>query len=225
MNTIVWESADALQNFQQSDTCADFLEGLGCDENQPLPQHFESLQWESGFCMGDNMQRGDDFHGRITLTKLIIPHNTMDVTSERQEWRRVLIRAFSGFLPEGCGDVAVLQAYRWQAIAWGEQIQQGESSASNSSHGGETEAIAYHLFRWNGNGAGPELEETLAQDPAARESWVDVVTATMPPVASWDQERWDIEIAPCCIDSSGDEDDEEVEAEQSEAAAASQRPM
>jgi hypothetical protein len=38
--------------------------------------------------------------------------------------------------------------------------------------------------------------------------WVKAVAKAMPPVEAWEQERWDIEVAPCCLDSDDDEDDD-----------------
>ncbi|KAI0394199.1 hypothetical protein F5Y17DRAFT_476007 [Xylariaceae sp. FL0594] len=44
----------------------------------------------------------------------------------------------------------------------------------------------------------PEFEEALANDAQARASCEEAVAAVMPPVTTWEQERWDIRQIPRC---------------------------
>ncbi|KAK1762007.1 hypothetical protein QBC33DRAFT_614563 [Phialemonium atrogriseum] len=161
---VLWESADALKDFQHSPLCSEFLQSLGCEnENESLL----SLQWDSGFSMGENLGQADDLHGRMTLTTFNIPYTGV---------------------PDARHGAALLPT----------------PSAAETIRG---QAVCYQFFRLNGNGASPEREEASARDPGAHELWAKTVAKAMPPVEAWKQERWDIEEAPCCLDSETDEGD------------------
>lgn len=195
---IVWESADALKDFQHSPLCSEFLQSLGCEnENESLL----SLQWDSGFSMGENLGQADDLHGRMTLTTFNIPYTGVP---DCKAWRRALADAFGGFMPKGCEDLRSPPAFQWKAYAWVDDNHQEQPTAAETSRG---QAVCYQFFRWNGNGASPEREEASARDPGAHELWAKTVAKAMPPVEAWKQERWDIEVAPCCLDSETGEGD------------------
>ncbi|KAH8164321.1 hypothetical protein CIB48_g3931 [Xylaria polymorpha] len=198
----VWESVDALNDFQQSPACSEFIRGLGSEDKSP--SQLLSLQWDGGFCLGDELRRGDDLHGRITLTILTIPYTGV---ADRKSWRRVLLEAFGAFLPMGCAHLHPPPPFRWMAYTWIDNYQQTQPTGVET---GRKQAVCYLFFRWNGNGASPQLEEASVGAPGAYELWAATVAKATPPVESWGQERWDIEVAPCHLepDSGDDEEDQ-----------------
>lgn len=198
----VWESTDALKAFQHTPSCDAFLQALGCENKG---ESLLSLRWDSGFFLGDGPGSRDDLHGRITLTILNIPYIGIP---DRNAWGHAIFAAFGVFMPEGCDDLRGPPVFQWNAYTWVDTVQEEQTTALQTGQG---QAACYLFFRWNGNGASPAREEASAKDPAARESWARAVAKAMPPVGSWDQERWDIEVAPCCIylddtDEDGDDD-------------------
>ncbi|KAI0443518.1 hypothetical protein F4803DRAFT_306163 [Xylaria telfairii] len=198
---VLWESVDALDDFQQSPACTEFLRGLGFEDKSP--SQLLSLQWDGGFCLGDELRRGDDLHGRITLTILTIPYTGV---ADRKSWRRVLLEAFGAFLPMGCSHLRPPPPFRWMAYTWIDNYQQAQPTAVEA---GRKQAVCYLFFRWNGNGAGPQLEEASVRAPAAYDLWAATVAKATPPVESWEQERWDIEVAPCHLEPDFGDDEEE----------------
>ncbi|KAI0490349.1 hypothetical protein F4859DRAFT_6083 [Xylaria cf. heliscus] len=197
---VFWESADALNDFQQSSACGEFLRGLGCEDESS--SRLLSLQWDGGFCLGDELRRGDDLHGRVTLTILAIPYTGV---ADRKSWRRALLEAFGAFLPMGCEHLRPPPPFRRMAYTWVDNDQQGQPTAMETDG---SKAICYLLFRWNGNGAGPELEEASATAPGAYERWAETVAKVTPHIESWEQERWDIEAAPCHLEPDYSDDEE-----------------
>lgn len=65
--------------------------------------------------------------------------------------------------------------------------------------------MCYLLFRWNANGANPEREAASVRELGAHEWWAKAVTKAMPSVESWEQERWDIVVAPYSVDVDDDD--------------------
>ncbi len=189
----VWESAEDLKNFQSSPLCTQLLQELGIDSgDSPSTSHFLSLQWDRGFSFGEDLRRDDDLHGRVTLTKLTVPYPADIVVPDHETWkiwRRALFDAFRYFLPKGCEDLRGPPPFRWMAFSWVD-VENGQSEQPGR------EAVACVLFRWNGPKAGPEREEAVARDPEVKESWAKAVANVVPPVASWEQERWDIVVPP-----------------------------
>lgn len=124
-----------------------------------------------------------------------------------------MFRHFRGFMPAGCEKFrrSLPRAFPYQAFAWVDTARQalalkeaGERNAPLSSPSGEQrgvgdheKAVGYHFFRWNGNDAAPEREDAANVDPKAKESWEQMVAKMTPPVGTWEQERWDLELAPC----------------------------
>lgn len=198
--TTVWESADALKDFQSSAKCRDFLTGLGGEDQSP--QRLIGLQWGNGFSFGDEMA-GDDLHGRITVTTLTMSNGGCP---DHEVMRHALDTALGGFVPADCEDLRGPPMFRWDAMAWEDGGQEDALSGNNGK-------VAYYLFfRWNGNGASAEREQASASNPEAKESWANALTRAMPPFEAWEQERWDIQVAPCflCSDDGVDEEEEDT---------------
>ncbi|KAI1125539.1 hypothetical protein F5Y10DRAFT_246763 [Nemania abortiva] len=198
---VLWESAEALNDFQKSSLCGEFLRFLGC-ENEPLL----SLQYDCGFCMGELPREPDDLYGRMTLT---IVNVSITGVLDRDRMRGTLRRAFGAYMPEGCEDLRTPPYYHWNAYAWVDDSQQEQPTAVNAS---SSLATCYVFFRWNGAGASAEREEASVKEPGAAESWAQTIAEAMPPIETWKQERWDIEVAPCCLESDikvEDEDEDE----------------
>lgn len=103
--------------------------------------------------------------------------------------RHALHAAFRDFVPKGCRDLLGPPGWSSQAFTWVDVDSAGSPSA----------AVCYHLFRWNGNRSSTEREEVAVREPGSYESWKDVVAKATPPVVAWEQERWDIEVAPCHV--------------------------
>ncbi|KAI1470385.1 uncharacterized protein F4812DRAFT_417327, partial [Daldinia caldariorum] len=237
---ILWESAEALKNFQSSPACAEFLQGLPEEDVQPSPApgallwsasmddaassssatsaRFVSFQWNSGYRFEEDLQ------GRVTLTILAIPY-TGDPVPE--PWASAVHSTFDQFLPEGCEDLSAqwpgARMHFWTAWAWvdGGIPQQQEGGEEENVAAGKKkkkkkkksdQAFLCEFRRWNGyHGATPELEEFLAKSPRARQSWAETVAKVMPPVTAWDQERWDVRLMPDYISLGEDEEEEEEE--------------
>lgn len=196
---LVWESVPALQSFEDSSLCGDLLRDLGCDANE---QALVSFQWKVGFWFGD------DLHGRITRTALVVPYTE---EPEYDDWRAQMLPKFNGFMPADCKELrhSLPKAFQFQSFAWVDTVRETlalreiDKEIQASIMGGEEQggkqhhAIGYHFFRWNGNDDAPNWEEVLAQDPKARESWDKTLAKIMPPVNAWGQERWDLKLALC----------------------------
>ncbi|KAI3317680.1 hypothetical protein HD806DRAFT_514354 [Xylariaceae sp. AK1471] len=84
----------------------------------------------------------------------------------------------------------------WQILAASEYKREGEGEWEEKQDVGESAPTLLCEFRtWNGNfDATPELEETSAKDPLARESWEKAVEWVIPPMVAWVQERWDLRV-------------------------------
>ncbi|KAI2471679.1 hypothetical protein F4781DRAFT_90218 [Annulohypoxylon bovei var. microspora] len=229
---VLWDSAESLTNFQRSPACDAFLQGLPESDAQaplasgallrglslgdaPAPSRFLSFQWNSGF------RFEEDLRGRVSLTALAMPCAGNPVP---EAWRSAVYGALAGFLPDGCEDLRVqwprARAHFWTAWAWADGDRGLQAAAAGD---GSARAVLCEFRRWNGyGGATPEREEAAAKSPRARESWARTVGKVMPPVTAWEQERWDVQLAPCFITP---EEEEEVDEEKGEEDAEYERNM
>lgn len=66
------------------------------------------------------------------------------------------------------------------------------------------------VLRWNKPVATTEMEETWAQDLEDQKRWEKAVEAMMPPVVSWEQQRWHIYVAPGPSEDGKDTEDTDV---------------
>ncbi|KAI1807188.1 hypothetical protein F4811DRAFT_550143 [Daldinia bambusicola] len=233
---ILWESAEALKAFQSSPACAEFLQSLPEKDLPASPAsgallwsafpvdassssasaRFLSFQWNGGYRFEEDLQ------GRVTLTILAIPY-TGDPVPE--SWTTAVYDAFEQLLPEGCEEISAqwpdARMHFWTAWAWiDSDISQHQEEGEEEVEAGKKksgQALLCEFRRWNGcHGATPELEEALAKSPQARESWAETIAKVMPPVMAWDQERWDIRLAPHYISPEEEEDKEEGQDEEDE---------
>ncbi|KAK3317419.1 hypothetical protein B0T19DRAFT_291536 [Cercophora scortea] len=214
---ILWDNPKALKDFQQSPICGEFLRGLGRDDSEASRESLlVSLQWDSGFCMGDDIRFPDDLRGRVTLTKLYFTYES-DTTPDHDVWRGDLAKAFARWMPPGSNLVAGPPAWSWTAIAYvdddGRQQELPPSLAATmataaGSSAGQSIAACYDFFRWNAYGATPEHEEASFAQLGTREAWANQIAQAMPPIVAWEQERWDVEVAPPVIDFDTEEGDQ-----------------
>lgn len=197
----VWESVPVLENFESSPLCSEFLQDLGCDLDEC---RLVSFQWAVGFWFEDGL------YGRVTRTALVIPYSGLP---EIKAWQTKMFRNFRGFIPAGCElfQRSLPQAFQYQAFAWVDTSRQelalqkdlDENSLVSAigddgqEFSGQEKAVGYHFFRWNGSDAAPEREDAANVDPAARESWKRMFAKMTPPVGTFVQERWDLEMASC----------------------------
>jgi hypothetical protein len=209
--------------FEASPLCGEFLRGLGCKDDDPL---LVSFQWDAGFWFGD------DLYGRVTRTTLVIPYTGLP---EREAWGFKIGVSFNGFMPAGCEALrlSLPRPFGWQAFAWvdtvkqalalKDMVEQAQPSAvtgrgEQQDVGDQEKAVGYHFFRWNGNDASPEREDATTRDPKAKGSWDKTLAKTMPPDSFWEQERWDVKLAPCYrVEPASEDEEEEDEDEESEA--------
>jgi hypothetical protein len=165
--------------------------------------------------MGEKLRRADELHGRITLNIFTLSYTG---TPDRKAWCKAFGRAFSwgGFMPRGCDDLRQPPVFRRYAVTWVDDSKPQELTAEDPlSSPGHQLAVCYFFWRWNGPGAGPEREEASFDEPGSHEHWARAVRKATPPIETWKQERWHIEVAPCCIDpGSEDEDEDEEEGEE-----------
>ncbi|KAI1426994.1 hypothetical protein F5Y12DRAFT_739436 [Xylaria sp. FL1777] len=212
---IHWESADALEAFRHSPLCGEFLQSLGRDDDD-ADESLLSLQYASGFWI-DAVH--DELSGRITLNRFKIPFIG---APDRRSWLNTILTAFGsttrfgsprGFMPKGCEDLRGPPAVQYKAFAWVDDGQEQTTIANTSPN----MAICFLFWRWNCQGASTEREEASVKEPGAHELWAETVAKAMPPVETWEQERWDIEIAPCYIRRVDDEEEEEEEEDTSDA--------
>ena len=153
----------------------------------------------------------DNLQGRITLTALAMPY-TGDPAPE--SWRTAVYSALSDFVPKGCEDLREqwppTRMHFWTAWAWVDgNIWQPERRVATAEGEGD-QSILCQFRRWNGySGATPEREEASAVSALARESWAERVATVMPPVTAWEQERWDIRLAPMAPEEEEEEGNEE----------------
>lgn len=219
----VWESKDTLKAFEISSAGAQFLQALLKPSHsvealatEPPTPRLLSLRWASGF------RFAQDLLGRVTITTLSTTAATSSAPpgpDRRQACKRAAASAFVGFFPHGCDGLAGVHrppyAFRWSAWAW---VDDDEAAAVQPDPDPQTSAagdravvdpIFCHLWRWNGNGATPELEEASYGEPRAMALLSETVARAMPPITEWEHERWDFVAAPCSVASGGE--DENVE--------------
>ncbi|KAI0181023.1 hypothetical protein GGR52DRAFT_567271 [Hypoxylon sp. FL1284] len=221
---ILWESADALSNFQASPACAEFLQGLPAENDAQASvesgtllrrlslnedgtssaattasSRFFSFQWTTPSPLQGDLQ------GRVTVTALAMPHVT-------QSWHDDVRNALGQFVPAGCEDLlsSGVPLRFWTGWGW--------VDTQNGGNNGDTGPFIFCEFRrWDGyGGATPEREEAAANSPLAKESWARTVAKLMPPVTAWEQERWDTKLAPSFIYPDDDDEDEDEEVEKDE---------
>ncbi|KAI2627952.1 hypothetical protein GGS26DRAFT_126605 [Hypomontagnella submonticulosa] len=219
-----WESADSVRDFQASPACAQLLrdlpesdvqvslasgsllQGLSLNDagdassSSSVPPRILTFQW--GYrCLFE-----EDLNVRITTTALMIPY-TGEPTPKL--WWDAVREAFGRFLPKGCEDLVVHyprpRTYQWTAWA---SVDSDVCQLGNRTIFCEYRRWADYHHVSGFNGATVEREEVVANSPEARESWAQTVAKAMPPVAVWEQERWDIQVATCYIPVPEDEDEE-----------------
>ncbi|KAL6824641.1 hypothetical protein J3E69DRAFT_337169 [Trichoderma sp. SZMC 28015] len=244
---ILWASAEALRNFQDSPACAEFLKdlpdsgvlsgglfqrlSLNDADNMsttvsPTASRFPSLHWHH------SDRKELEVEGRVTLTAFLVPYTG---GPDLEQIRFSIVRAFKGFVPADCEDlrpppplsrdsipfggqwpglVAFLPkpdglVWAWTDTGDNEQWQPpGQSVAAEENGSGQMVVCQFRL--WNGlYGATRQREEASAKNPLARESWETVVSNVIPPVTAWEQERWDIQVAPSYLSPLIDEEEEE----------------
>ncbi|KAK3689190.1 hypothetical protein B0T22DRAFT_513368 [Podospora appendiculata] len=220
---ILWESAEALKDFQQSPLCGEFLRSLGLEDSDARQgSPFVSLVYDCGFCLGEKLGEADDLHGRMTLTKLYSAYDA-SATPDHFAWRNDLGNAFGRWMSPGCEDLAGPPVYQFNAAAYVDGDADGQRQdlpgppavVTGHTRGDSSQKIAvcYRFFRWNAHGATAEREEASFALPGSSEMWAARIARSMPPIVAWEQERWDIEVAPGCIDSHPNTEDEEEEEE------------
>ncbi|KAI1424012.1 hypothetical protein F5Y12DRAFT_754291 [Xylaria sp. FL1777] len=188
---VFWESADALNDFQHSPACGEFLQGLGCENESLL-----SLQYAKGLTMESALP------GRVTLNILTIPYTGVP---DRETWRDAILSAFKGFMPKGGGTPNSPQIFRWSTYAWVDDEQQKQPTPADTA--GQRQATCYQFYCWIGAGTTVNEEEVSAKDPESYGLWAERMARAMPPVEAWVQERWHIKREPIDIDPE-EEDDE-----------------
>ena len=181
----MWESAEALNSFRASPSCAAVLQTLGC-EDDPL----SGLRYEYGFAIGER-RMGDELHGRMIV-------DVLNVKGPHKEGLSCIKTAFEGWVPEGCESLNQRPFYSRHAYAW--MDVDGVTSSRS--------VVWYHFFRWNDSDRfTAEREVVAAGERATHESWAARVARIMPPVVSWTQERWDIRFAPCDVPEADSEEE------------------
>ncbi|KFZ09742.1 hypothetical protein V501_05498 [Pseudogymnoascus sp. VKM F-4519 (FW-2642)] len=221
---ILWRTKDALEKFQESPACDEFLQYLPENGEQsslesgallqdvslgdandgslsPAPSRFLSFQWVSGIGFETNMQR------RVTFTALVIRYTSNSIPeSSRRATFSAVRKAFDEFWPKGCEDISStpMQTHFWKqwaivdnkdALMDSDPWQLGEQVATAGNEGGRM--VLCEFRQWNGySGATPEREEATANNPLTRESWAQMFAKVMPPVMAWAKERWDIQLLP-----------------------------
>jgi hypothetical protein len=190
----VWNSVDALIAFQTSPLCSTFLETLdvyrtASAETTSAPSaRLNSLQWDHGFDLDTEL------NGRITLDKFT---GLGTWASWHEGWRN----AFVGFVPLGCRDWNRMRppmnrlCITWLDKQGGEQQGGMDAVHSDKQQGDERVRERWEFLRWNDPSydATREREEESTKQPGAREHWEAAVRRYMPPVQTWQQERWDVD--------------------------------
>lgn len=171
---------------------------------------FTIYQWNQGYRFEEELQ------GRITITAFALPSTSTPIL---QSWYSTVFNAFAHFLPKGCQDLCGHNSrmHFWASWAWvvSDDIwQQEEQRVESGDNDGGHQTVLCEFRRWNGySGATPEREEESAKNTLAKESWAQRSASVMPPVTAWEQERWDVQLAPRKV-----EEDEEPEFERNLAA-------
>lgn len=178
-STSVWESADAVTEFQQSAACGELLLDLGYATG--CSSQLISLQdGRGGFGLGDRL------HGRVTLTTL---RNLYIGIAELQAGRHAIYTAFHRFLPVGFktgrhGRSSLTHRGSF-SFNWVDDSEQERTTTAETASG---EDVCYLFVRWNGNGSRPEWEDAAVRDPKSKERWAKTV-AKARHVTAWNQER------------------------------------
>ncbi|KAM7211121.1 hypothetical protein V8F06_013496 [Rhypophila decipiens] len=216
---VLWESAEHVKAFQESPALFEpFLRGLGLlpKDGGSAPSPFTAVvQYDWGFSTGDFDDEPDGIEGRITLTVMDIPYAKAD-RQDRAGWRETL-SAGPGSLSsmdeyeEPEGSFRYPTRYSWSEAYTYLSMDDEANAAGTEAEAKEgneiSVAVCYLFHRWN---AAPEMREkeaALFKDP---EKIAEAVSKAMPPVKSWRIERWDIEVAPCCLELCGTLDEAEI---------------
>ncbi|KAI1370243.1 hypothetical protein F4677DRAFT_438900 [Hypoxylon crocopeplum] len=210
---IVWRTLDDLKNFQSSPACAEFLQNL--PENDSLQVSIESGSALRYLTLGNassssspsrsrfltlkhvNETPTADVEGRVTLTAFLIPRKD---DSERRAWYEKVRDVLNHFLPL----VRLRSRFGWPSLTvwfwvlaeddWVEE-KFGKLEQTQEDVQGRTILCQFRLWPRPGY-VRPAHEDATATDPQVRESWDQAVAKVMPPVAAWEQERWDIRKVP-----------------------------
>ncbi|KAK2028035.1 hypothetical protein LX32DRAFT_640424 [Colletotrichum zoysiae] len=212
---IEWTTMEALENFQSSPACSEFLRSLpeNNDDSQVAVESGSVLRKmtladassssapaASRFLVFDPVTsaltpRVDE--GRVIVTSFLVPHKVDNVS---RIWSEHFLQPFRYFVPRGFEPVVetgsfltkfshtwfgVLSEDRWVEDKFG-KLDDGQ---------GRTIISHFHLWPWK-RGATPEMEAASAADPEAREAWNRVIAQVMPPATAWVQERWEIRFFP-----------------------------
>ncbi|KAJ0358493.1 hypothetical protein COL154_009119 [Colletotrichum chrysophilum] len=212
---IEWTTMEALESFQSSPACAEFLRGLpeNNNESQVAVESGSALRritlddassstapTSSRFLVFKHITSSPSSNveeGRVVVTSFLVPQTVDDVTSM---WKEHFYKPFQYFVPRGFEPVVatgsflskfshewfgVLSEDRWVEDMFG-KLDDGQ---------GRTIISHFHLWPWD-RGATPETEAASAADPEAREAWDRVIAQVMPPATAWVQERWGIRFMP-----------------------------
>ncbi|KAH7311224.1 hypothetical protein B0I35DRAFT_357121 [Stachybotrys elegans] len=209
---ISWDTLDDLKNFQSSPVCAEFLQNL--PRNDISQVSIESGSALSSLSLEDSSMSPPSrfltlsyvdsrptskLEGRITLSAFMIPRTYNPSIND-------LRNGPGRFFPPGSEYIQYERWLRWeQKIVWFSVI--AEDSWVEEKFGelakNQDRKIFCELRVWpNPNDynassePGAECEEASAKDPQTRALWNQAVAKVMPPVTSWEQERWDIREVP-----------------------------
>ncbi|AEO71772.1 uncharacterized protein THITE_2124605 [Thermothielavioides terrestris NRRL 8126] len=171
------------------------------------PSRFTTLQWDPPHKFQTQLE------GRITVTILEVAYTGgTDHDGGAAEWLKARDRVFGRFVPKSCEDLLaawppmIMRRWTTWAVVVGPETAADSSSGASQqqadadeagSKRGSGRAVWCEFRRWAGYcGATPKREEAAAEDPLTRESWAEAVAEVTPPVTAWQQERWDIRLAP-----------------------------
>lgn len=184
---VLWRTVHDLEAFESSFEYEQLLKCLGLAPIEKLT----ALQWTHGF------EPSSALEGRVTLTKIELPpeYARKDYgDSEREPMFHELPhhppRAYKDPRVPANKPLTWMGASRRVACLWADK--KGRDPLLSSS--GE-KMFCYRCFKWDLDGDRSQ-EEVFAQDGSTEEQWAKSMEKLMPPVESWVQERWEIEVAP-----------------------------
>ncbi|KAK2054737.1 hypothetical protein LY76DRAFT_596676 [Colletotrichum caudatum] len=212
---IEWTTMEALEYFQSSPACTEFLRGLPENKvNSQVAVESGSTLWN--MTLDDTSSSSapaasrllvfepvtldlspDVDEGRVIVTSFLVPQK---VDTMSRMWTEHFRNPFHCFVPRGFEPVVdtgsflakfshawfgVLSEDRWAEEKFG-KLDDGQSRTIISH---------FHLWPWR-RGATPEMEAGSAADPEATEAWDRVIAQVMPPATAWVQERWEIRFMP-----------------------------
>ncbi|KAJ0302389.1 hypothetical protein Brms1b_012049 [Colletotrichum noveboracense] len=206
---------EALESFQSSPVCAEFLRGLP-EKNDESPVAVESgsalrrvtlddtssssARTASRFLVFKHITSSPSSNveeGRVVVTSFLVPQTVDDVT---RMWTEHFYKPFQYFVPRGFEPVVVTGSFlskfshEWFGVLSEDRWVEDKFGKLDDGQG-RTIISHFHLWPWD-RGATPEMEAASAADPEAREAWDRVVAQVMPPATAWVQERWEIRFMP-----------------------------